>query len=163
MDFSRGNECGNSTNKLIIFLETRILISNFRRVVYVVCFLLVNSPASEFYIPTFRNTLSVPSSQAGRCRRNKFENSWGIRHPPPYLLVLFSSQPSPVWIPQQFSDAVILHLPAYENGTGCSETSAYRIQTPGNYPEESIQQKRISFCLLCKRCTEESITERSSL
>jgi len=28
----------------------------------VVCFLLGNSPASEFYIPTFRNTLSVPSS-----------------------------------------------------------------------------------------------------
>jgi hypothetical protein len=24
--------------------------------------------------------------------------------------------------------------------TGCSETSAYKIQTPGNYPEESIQQ-----------------------
>jgi len=23
--------------------------------------------------------------------------------------------------------------------TGCSETSAYKIQTPGNYPEESIQ------------------------
>jgi hypothetical protein len=28
----------------------------------VICFLLDNSPASEFYIPTFRNTLSVPSS-----------------------------------------------------------------------------------------------------
>jgi len=31
-----------------------------------------------------------------------------------------------------------LHLPAYEDGTGCSETSAHKIQTPGNYPEESI-------------------------
>jgi len=38
------------------------LISNFRRVLYVVCFLLGNSPAFEFYMPTFRNTLSVPSS-----------------------------------------------------------------------------------------------------
>ena len=28
----------------------------------VVCFLLGNSSASEFYMPTFRNTLSVPSS-----------------------------------------------------------------------------------------------------
>jgi len=28
----------------------------------VVCFLLGNFPASEFYMPTFRNTLSVPSS-----------------------------------------------------------------------------------------------------
>jgi hypothetical protein len=42
------------------------LISNFRRVLNVVCFLLGNSPASEFYMPTFRNTLSIPSSQAGR-------------------------------------------------------------------------------------------------
>ena len=31
------------------------------------------------------------------------------------------------------------HLSAYEDGTECSETSAYKIQTPGNYPEESIQ------------------------
>jgi UDP-glucose 4-epimerase len=34
---------------------------------FVVCFLLGNSPASEVYMPTFRNTMSVPSSQAGRC------------------------------------------------------------------------------------------------
>ena len=33
----------------------------------------------------------------------------------------------------------ILHLPAYEDGTECSETSAYKIQTPGNYPEENTQ------------------------
>jgi len=32
------------------------LISNFRRVLNVVCFLLGNSPASELYMPTFRNT-----------------------------------------------------------------------------------------------------------
>jgi hypothetical protein len=40
----------------------KFLISNFRRVLYVVCFLLGDPPASEFYKPTFRNTLSVPSS-----------------------------------------------------------------------------------------------------
>jgi hypothetical protein len=34
-----------------------LLISNFRFVLNVVCFLLGNSPASEFYMPTFRNTL----------------------------------------------------------------------------------------------------------
>ena len=33
------------------------LISNFRHVLNVVCFLLCNSAASEFYMPTFRNTL----------------------------------------------------------------------------------------------------------
>ena len=28
---------------------------------YAVCFFLGNSPASEFYMPTFRNTLPIPS------------------------------------------------------------------------------------------------------
>jgi len=39
-----------------------------------------------------------------------------------------------------FSNPVILHthLPM-KNGTECSETSAYKIQTAGNYPEESTQ------------------------
>jgi len=31
------------------------------------------------------------------------------------------------------------YLPAYEDKTECSETSTYKIQTPGNYPEESTQ------------------------
>jgi len=31
------------------------------------------------------------------------------------------------------------YLSAYEDGTECSETLAYKIQMPGNYPEESIQ------------------------
>jgi hypothetical protein len=72
-------------------------ISNFRRVLNVVCFLLGNSPASEFYMPTFWNSLSVASS-------------WADRYPPMTL-----------------------------EQTGCSETSAYKIQMLGNYPEESIQ------------------------
>jgi 3-methyladenine DNA glycosylase Mpg len=38
------------------------LIPNFHHVLNVVCFLLGNSAASEFYMPTFRNTLSVRSS-----------------------------------------------------------------------------------------------------
>src|SRR5215475_2760653 len=61
---------------------------------YFVCFLLGNSPASEFYVPTFRNTLSVPSSSYPSMKMEQTESS---------------------------------------------ETSAYKIQTPGNYPEESIQ------------------------
>ena len=44
-----------------------LLISNFLRVLNAICFLLGDSPATKFYMPTFRNTLSVPSSQAGRC------------------------------------------------------------------------------------------------
>jgi len=38
------------------------LTSKFHRVLNVVFFLLGDSPASEFYVRTFRNTLSVPSS-----------------------------------------------------------------------------------------------------
>jgi len=30
------------------------------------------------------------------------------------------------------------HLPAYEDGTECSETSAYKIQTAGNNPKSWI-------------------------
>jgi hypothetical protein len=51
------------------------LISNFRHVLNVVCFLLGNSQVSEFYVPTFRNTLSVPSSSAGR-----YEEWLGLRN-----------------------------------------------------------------------------------
>ena len=48
----RSDQKRRGQNKFKIFL-----ISNFRRFLYVVCFLLGNSPASEFYMPTFRNTL----------------------------------------------------------------------------------------------------------
>jgi len=60
-----------------------------------VCFLLGNTPASEFYMPTFRKTVS--SSYEG------------------------------------------MYLSSYEYETEYFETSAYKIQKPGNYPEESIQ------------------------
>jgi hypothetical protein len=45
--------------------KREFLISKFRRVLYVVCFLLGNSPASELYTPTFRNTLLHLHSQVG--------------------------------------------------------------------------------------------------
>jgi hypothetical protein len=62
----------------------------------IVCFLLGNSPASEFYMPTFRSTLFHLHRQAGTYLAMKMEQA------------------------------------------DCSETSAYKIQTPGNYPEESM-------------------------
>jgi len=40
------------------------------------------------------------------------------------------------------------YLPANEDGTECSETLAYKIQTPGNYPEESIQQISITRVIM---------------
>jgi len=45
-----------------IQVKTLFLISNFCRDLNVVFFLLGNCPASEFYVLTFRNTVSVPSS-----------------------------------------------------------------------------------------------------
>jgi hypothetical protein len=50
---------------LVLSIGTDFLISNIRPVLNVVYFLLGNFPASEFYMPTLRNTLSVPFSQAG--------------------------------------------------------------------------------------------------
>ena len=43
-----------------------------------------------------------------------------------------------------FSKLVILHTypPMTMEQTECSETSAYKIQTPGNYPEESTQYSK---------------------
>jgi hypothetical protein len=73
------------------------------------------------------------------------------RHPPSNWLKLFLSQNPLIWIPQPFSNLVIVYLLAYEDGTEYSETLAKKIQTeysetlakkiqtPGNYPEENIQ------------------------
>jgi len=71
-----------------------------------------NSPATKFYMPTFRNTLFHLHRQVG--------------------------------IPS--------YLPAYEDGTVCSETSAYKIRSPGNYPEESIQHSERGQSLKSRKC-----------
>ena len=59
---------------------------------HVVCFLLGNPPAPEFYMPTFRNNLFHLHRQIGTYPIMKMEQ------------------------------------------TECSETSVYKIQTPGDYP-----------------------------
>jgi hypothetical protein len=41
--------------------------------------------------------------------------------------------------PKLLSNLVIIYLLAYEDGTECSEKLAYKIQKPGNHPEENIQ------------------------
>ena len=76
---------------------TVLLISNFRRVLNVVCFLLGYSPGSEIYIPTFRNTpfifylpmkteQSVPKRQHINFRRR------GITQEKAYILNVPSEQ-----------------------------------------------------------------------
>ena len=40
------------------------------------------------------------------------------------------------------------YLPMKMEQTECSETSAYKIQTPGNYPKGSIQHSYILFIII---------------
>jgi len=51
-------QIGNLIMKFIVM----IVHTHVHMYIFVVCFLLGNSRASEFYMATFRNTLSVPSS-----------------------------------------------------------------------------------------------------
>jgi hypothetical protein len=66
---------------------------------------------------------------------------WGI-YTGKGLAQTFSSQPFSRINTQTFSIPVILHTypPMKMEQTEYSETLAYKIQTPGNYPQESIQQ-----------------------
>ena len=59
-------------------------------------------------------------------------------HPPSYWLRLFSSQAfACINTPTFLKSSHTSYLPAYEDRTESSETSEYKIQTPGNYLEES--------------------------
>ena len=59
--------------------NTVLLISDFRRDLNIVYFLLGISPASNCSWPTFRNPVSVPSSKAG-CRAFEGGTDTGFRN-----------------------------------------------------------------------------------
>jgi len=75
-----------------------------------------------------------------------FEKCWGV-----YTVSLINTSTF-------LKRSHLSYLLAYEDGTECSETSAYKIQTPENYPEESIQyleqseslKSRIDKCFTLK-------------
>jgi hypothetical protein len=50
--------------------------------------------------------------------------------------------------PNNLIPVVLPAYTCYEDGTVCSETSAYKIQTPGNHPKERIQH----ITILAKIC-----------
>jgi len=60
--FHTGFDVGKKVTYMRANRNNVFLIPSFRHVLYVVCFLLGNYSASGFYMPTFRNTLSLPSS-----------------------------------------------------------------------------------------------------
>jgi len=128
----------------------------------VVCFHLGNSPASEFYMPTFRNTLFHLHKQVG------------MKYFIPTCLWKWNIQSVHTYLPMKMEPTECSYLPAYEDGTyrvfiptclwkwnmqsvhtylpmkmeqtvslrqdklqkQCSETSVCKIQTLGNYPEK---------------------------
>ena len=123
--WGRGSRVNVSSNfyHLKILLDL-FLISNFRRVLNVVCFLLGNSPTAEFYMPTFRNTLFHLPRQVGM----KYDRIWEKLE---YSYrKMFGSEIA--WANRKEKWQVHTYLPMKMGQ--CSETSAYKIQTPGNYP-----------------------------
>ena len=58
-----------------------------------------------------------------------------------------SSQTFSRIIPQHFSNLVHSIHSAYEDGTWCYETSAYKIQAPEKYPEERMYHSEHSESL----------------
>ena len=116
---------------------------------------LSNSQVSELYIPTFRNTLFHLRRQVG------MKNDWGWECWGIYTgKGVTRKQPKPNLFPYKYPNILnpshSSYLPTYEDGTECYETSAYKIQTLGNYPEESIEhpergeglKSRIVVCYL---------------
>ena len=117
-------------------------------ITHVVCFLLGNSQASEFYMTTFRNILYHLRGQVG------VKNELGLRNVGVFIwekiwlenslshwLRLFLSQTiSHINTPTISYKLFLLLTPRMMmEQTECSKMSAYKIQTPGDYPEESIQ------------------------
>ena len=67
---------------------------------------------------------------------------------------IFEPNPFPYKYPNILKPSHSSYLSAYEDGTECSETSAYKIQTPGNYPEESTQHSEQGESLKSRRLQE---------
>ena len=120
------------------------MISNFRHVLNVVCFLLGNSPAPEFYMPTFWNTLFHLHTRVGMENDRGWE-CWGICMGKGLARIAWT-KPFPIQIPQH-SQPRSFSIPTrlWRSNRQCSATLAYKIQTPGNYQEESIQQNLSKF------------------
>jgi hypothetical protein len=74
-------------------------------------------------------------------KRNNRNNMHGatIKKPEPIDSGFFRAKLFPYKYSNILKPSYSSYLSAYEDGTECSETSAYKIHTTGNYPEESIE------------------------
>jgi hypothetical protein len=136
-----------------VFVENfTFFISNSRRALNVICYLLGNSPASEFYIPTFRKTLfhlhrRVDGPMNMEYTEYSETSSYKIQTPENYPEG--SIQYPEFYIPTFRNTLFHLHRrvdgPMNMEHTDYSETSSYKIQTPENYPEGSIKISRILY------------------
>jgi hypothetical protein len=105
----------------------------------------------NFYMPTFRNTLSVPSSQADsydgwlglKMLAYLYGKRFGTKIARAYWHRLFSSQTISCINTPTFSNPVILHSypPIKMEQTECSETSAYK----NSEAWELSRRKRTTF------------------
>ena len=63
-------------------------------------------------------------------------------HPPSYWLRLFSSRTFSGSVPHHSLPILHTYPPMKMEQSVCSQMLAYKIQNPGNYPDESIQQHK---------------------
>jgi hypothetical protein len=80
--------------------------------------LLGDSSASEFYVPTFRNSVCSIFMGSVSGMNNRDDLNKYLNHLVPVYLPVYTT---------------------YEEGTECSETSEHKIQNPGNHPKERTQ------------------------
>ena len=123
------------------------------------CFLLGNSPASEFYKPTFRNTLFHLYRQVSvelpgwKNVRILHPNPPLPCHPPPYWLRLFLSQTlsrmnTPTFLQPSHTAPTCLWR---WNWQSVPKRRHIKMQMPGNCPEESIKHSEHGESLKSKR------------
>ena len=118
--------------------------------------LVINRWTNEILVADicYSSYLLHTSARRPQCKPGPFHSLFLYSDPPPLVcppptqwLMPFPSQTFPCIIPQTCPQpsSFYTQLPAYEDGTEGSETSAYKIQTPRNHPKESLQNTQMLF------------------
>ena len=136
---SQAERFGSSSYVSVLILE--VLLSNFGRHVHFVEDFLI------FVGPFRRSCISVRSRLF-----HIISLSLSFRLPQ----AIFEPNLFPYKYPNILNPSYSSYLPAYEDGTDrVFRNVAYKIQTPGNYPEESIQRSEHGESLKSRICLSE--------